>query len=67
MIVEILGLFVNTLTADDRYYLVNRENLTQHIQMAFSKNQKTLSEFFSGSLKFRINFKNFQTKDDPHT
>ena len=30
---KILGLFVNTLTADDKYSLVNRETLTQHIQM----------------------------------
>ena len=30
---EILGLFVNTLTADDKYSLQNSENLTQPIQM----------------------------------
>ena len=30
---EILGLFVNTLTADDKYSLHNSENLTQPIQM----------------------------------
>ena len=35
--------------------------------MALSKNQKTFSDFFSGSLKFRLNFKHFQKKDDPHT
>ena len=35
-----LGLFVNTVTADEEYYLVNRDKLTQHIQMALSKNQK---------------------------
>ena len=30
---EILGLFVNTLTADDKYSLHNSKNLTQPIQM----------------------------------
>ena len=33
VICEILGLFVNTLTADDKYSLFNRENLPQRIQI----------------------------------
>ena len=52
-IFKILGLFVNTLTAEKKDYLVNRDNLTQHIQMALSKKQKKFSLFFSSSLKFR--------------
>ena len=33
VICEVLGLFVNTLTADDKYSLFNRENLPQRIQI----------------------------------
>ena len=42
---KILGLFVNTLTADDKYSLVNRDNLMQHIQMQLPPKEKTFSEF----------------------
>ena len=37
---------VNTLTADEKHYLLNRDNLTQPIQMQLSKKQKTFSGFF---------------------
>ena len=53
VIFKILGLFVNTLTAEKKDYLVNTDNLTEHIQMALSKKQKKISQFFSCSLKFR--------------
>ena len=53
VILNVLGLFVNTLTAEKKDYLVNRDNLTQHIQMALTKKQKKFSLFFSSSLKFR--------------
>ena len=36
----------NTLTADDTYYLLDRENLREAIQMELSQKQKTFSEFF---------------------
>ena len=35
-----LGLFVNTLIADDKYSLLNKHNLLQHIQMHLSQKQK---------------------------
>ena len=35
VICKILGLFINTLTADDKYSLLNRDNLTQPIQDLF--------------------------------
>ena len=34
---EILGLSVNALTADGKYYLCNKENSSQPIQMQLSK------------------------------
>ena len=38
VIYKILGVFVNTLTLDDKYSLLNSENLRQPIQMQLSKN-----------------------------
>ena len=35
VICKILGLFINTLTADDKYSLLNRDNLMQPIQDLF--------------------------------
>ena len=63
----ILKLFVNTLTADDKYSLLNRDNLTQLIQILLSRKQKTFSEFPSSFLKSTLNFEHFQKKDDPHS
>ena len=43
---EILGIFVNTLTADGKYPVPCSENLQLPIQMQLSEKQKTFSEFF---------------------
>ena len=64
---KILGLFVNTLTDDDKYSLLYRDNLTQPIQILLSQKPKTFSEFFSAFLKSTLNFEHFQKKDDPHS
>ena len=37
VICKILGLFANTLTADDKYSLLNKNNLLQHLQMQLSQ------------------------------
>ena len=50
VICKIVGLFVNTLVADE-YSLLNIDNLTQPIQMQLPQKQKTLSKFFSIFLK----------------
>ena len=63
----ILGLFVNTLTDDDKYSLLYRDNLTQQIQILLSQKPKTFSKFFSEILKPTLNFEHFQKKDDPHS
>ena len=39
-------MFVNTLTADDQYSLLNRHNLTQPIRTQLSQKQKACSKFF---------------------
>ena len=67
MIHKTLRLFVNTLTLDDKHYLLNRDNLTQPIQIQLSQKQKTFSEFFFAFLKSILNFKHLPKKDDPHS
>ena len=62
VIYKILRLFVNTLTADDKHYLLNRDNLTQPIQMQISQKQKTFSQFLSAFFKSNLNFQHFQKK-----
>ena len=57
---KILGLFVNTLSEDDKYCLLYRDNLTQPIQILLSQKQKTFSEFFSPFLKSTLNFEHLQ-------
>ena len=64
---KILRLFVNTLTVNDKHYLLNRDNLTQPIQMQLSQKQKTFSEFFFAFLKSILNFKHLPKKDDPRS
>ena len=60
-------MFVNTLSANDKYSLLNRENLTEPIQMQLSQKQKNFSEFLSAFLKSSLNVERFQKKDDPHS
>ena len=66
MIHKILGLFVNTLTVDDKHYMLNRDNLTQPIQLQLSQKQKTFSQIFFAFLKSILNYKHLPKKDDPH-
>ena len=67
VIYKILRLFVNTLTADDKLYLLNRNNLTSPIQMSLSLKQKTFPQFFFAFLESILNFKHLAKKDDPHS
>ena len=64
---KFLTLLVKTLTDDEKYFLLYRENLIQPIQILLSEKRKTLSEFFSAFLKSTLNFEHFQKKDDPHS
>ena len=58
-------MFVNTLTADDKYSLLNRDNLTQQIRMQLSQKQKAFSQFFLAFSKYTLNFEDFEKRDDP--
>ena len=64
---KILGLLVNTLAADEKYPVLNRDNLTIPIQMQLSQKQKTFSQIFPAFLEFRSNFEYFEKKYDPHS
>ena len=63
---EILGLLVNTLAANEKYPVLNRDNLTIPIQMQLSQKHKTFCQFFTPFLKSRWNFEYFDKKDDVH-
>ena len=64
---KILGLFVNTLTDDDKYSLLYRDNLTQQIQIRLSQKPKTFSKLSSKILKPTLNFEHFRKKVHPHS
>ena len=64
---KILSLFVNTLTVNEKHYLLTRDSLTQTIQMQLSEKQKTFSEFFFEFLKSILSFKHLPKKDDPRS
>ena len=64
---KFLRLLVKTLTDDEKYSLLYRENLTQPIQILLSQKRSTFSQFYSAFLKSTLNFAHFQQKDDSHT
>ena len=61
---EILRLFVNGLTVDDKYSGSNMQNLRQQFQTPLSQKQKTFSHFFIAFLKCAWNLEHFQKKDE---
>ena len=54
-------LFVDTLTVDEKHYLLTRDNLRQTIQLKFSEKQKLFLNF-SYIFKIYIKFKTFAKK-----
>ena len=62
-----LRLLANTLTDDDNFTLLYRDNLTRPIQIPFSQKPKTFSRLSSETLKLTLHFEHFQKKDDPHS
>ena len=61
---EILRLFVNALTVDDKYSDSNMQNLRQQFQTPLSQKQKTFSRFLIAFLKCAWNLEHFQKKDE---
>ena len=64
---KILRMFVNTLTVDEKHYLLARDNLAQTIQIQLSQKQKTLFEFFFAFLKSVLHSKHLPKKYGPHS
>ena len=53
---ENLKTVFNTLTDDDKYSLLNRDELTDSIQILLSRKQKTFPEFFAAFLTYTLRF-----------
>ena len=62
-----MGPLVNTLATDEKYPVLNRENLTIPIEMQLSEKQKNFSRFFAAFLKSRLSFEHFEIEDHPHS
>ena len=61
-----MGLLVKILAADEKYPVLNRDNLMRPIQMQLSQKQKTFSELLAEFLKYRLSFRYFERKYDLH-
>ena len=64
---EILGLFFNPITADDKISCRNGDNFVQQIQMQISTQPKPFPQFFFVLLKSISNFEYFEKKEDSHS
>ena len=60
-------MFVNTLTADDQYSLLNRDNLTQPIRTQLFQKQKDFSQYFLVFLKSTLISEHLQQKEELHS
>ena len=67
MICKIVRKFVNTGTAYEKYFLINRNILTQPIQMQLSQKNETLSNYLHAFPKSILTFKYCLKKDDSHS
>ena len=59
---EILGMFLNTLTAEVKYPIEDWESLPHLIQMQLSEKRKTFSQYFLAFMEVSSNFKYFWKK-----
>ena len=63
-LIWILRLFVNTLTADNKYSRCNVHNFAQQVQTRLSPKEETFSGFLIAFLKCAWNLENCEQKDD---
>ena len=61
-----LGVFRNTLTANDKYLVLDYVNLLSPVQMQLSLKPTIVSDFFVLFLESTSNFKHFEKKDGRH-
>ena len=64
---EVLGQFVNTLTANSKHSRQNRENLSQQVPMLTSLKLKSCSRLFIAFLKSTLNFEFLEEKYQSHS
>ena len=62
-----LGLFVNTLTGDEKYSRHNRENFPPQIEMIFCRNPKPFCTFYIPFMTSTSNFEYFEKKSESHS
>ena len=67
VISKFLGVFRNTLTANDKYPVHDCVNMSSPIQMQLSLKRTVFSDFFVQFLESISHFKHFEKKDDPHS
>ena len=51
------------MTVEDKYYLLNRDNLTQPIRTQLSQHQNAICQFFLAFSKCALKFEHFEKKD----
>ena len=61
---EILTVYVNTLTTDDKYSSRNMLTFMKQLQALLSQKEKSYSGFFLAFLKCALNLEHFQKKDE---
>ena len=61
---EILTLFVNTLTTDDKCSRRNKVNFAKQLEALLSQKQRTSSRFFTAFLKYALNLEHLRKKDE---
>ena len=61
---EIFRLFINTITADDKYSRNNMQNLQQRLQAPLSQKEKTFFQFVIAILKCAGDLEHFQKKHE---
>ena len=67
-ICKILGLFVNTLIADEKYSHLNQDKLIVTYSDAIISERKNFFQiFFFSFSKFKVNFVHLKRKDEPHS
>ena len=64
---EIIGLFVNTWTADYKYPVPDCESLPFPIRVQLYSKEKTIFQFFIPFVQSPSNFEHFQKKQDPYS
>ena len=62
-----MRLLVNTMTAEEKYSLLNSEKLPQPSQMQLYKKQKVFPQCVFAFLKPKPNFKHFLKIDESHS